>query len=133
MEECNAKTLSADLLGQQVDLVVMDVSFTSQVPLYGAVLSILQPNGSFISLVKPQFEVGRSGVGKKGIVRDRKLQEAACLSVLSQAEAVGLFAQNFVRSPITGGDGNTEFLALFRTDSPRQVTDEQVRRCVHCT
>lgn len=131
MEECNAKTLSESLLGERVDLAVMDVSFTSQTVLYAAINAILKPDGMLISLIKPQFEVGKSGIGKKGIVRDPKQHFKACSDVLDAAEQCGLFAQNFMRSPILGGDGNAEFIALFSRILPRKIRADEMKKIVY--
>ena len=112
MENTNARFLDEGFFGK-VDLVVMDVSFISQKLLYPAVSKILKPEGTFISLVKPQFEVGRENIGSGGVVRNEKAR-LACLETLSEAaKKWGLEMKDSILSPITGGDGNIEYLALF--------------------
>lgn len=113
MEGCNARSLTPDLLGEQVDLVVTDVSFISQTLLHQPIASILKPDGNFISLIKPQFEVGRGKLGKGGIVKQASYRHMAAEAVLASAESVGLGCKAIISSPITGGDGNIEYLALF--------------------
>ncbi|MBQ0101258.1 MAG: TlyA family RNA methyltransferase [Firmicutes bacterium] len=113
LEGVNAKALTCDTLGEKADLCVMDVSFISQVKLYPAVCSVLKPGGRFISLIKPQFEVGRSGIGKGGIVKNDKIREKAKDDVIACAALHGLACKGVTLSPIKGGDGNTEYLALF--------------------
>lgn len=113
MEGCNARTLSAEMLGETVDLVVTDVSFISQTLLHLPIASILKDGGIFISLIKPQFEVGRARLGKGGIVKSASYRHEAAEKVISSAEAVGLGCRAIIPSPITGGDGNIEYLALF--------------------
>ena len=116
MEKTNARTLTWEMLGEKCDLAVMDVSFISQTLLYPAVRSVLKENGYFISLIKPQFEVTASALGSGGILRDKKTRDRAVETVLRRAEENGLKLISLVPSPITGGDGNVEFLAYFRLD-----------------
>jgi len=113
MEETNAKYLTFNDIGEFCDIAVMDVSFISQTLLYDTVACVLKNGGSFISLIKPQFEAGRSNIGKNGIVKDEKIRLDVCQKVKETAAAFGLINKGIVRSPIQGGDGNIEFLALF--------------------
>jgi 23S rRNA (cytidine1920-2'-O)/16S rRNA (cytidine1409-2'-O)-methyltransferase len=113
-ENCNARYLSENELPEAVDLMVMDVSFISQTKLYGAIVSRMKDGALLLSLIKPQFEVGRSGVGKGGIVRDEAKRKEAVETVVSCAEAFGLHCEAVIPSPIRGGDGNVEFLACFQ-------------------
>ena len=92
----------------------MDVSFISQTLIIGNIPSVLNDGGAFVSLIKPQFEAGRQAIGKGGIVRSAADREAAVLRVIDFAQSVGLVCCGLIRSPINGGDGNTEFLAIFR-------------------
>ncbi len=118
MEMCNARYLTlADLGGEAVDICVCDLSFISQTKIYDAVLSVLKEGGLFISLIKPQFEAGPRALNKHGIVRDEKLRAMAKESVILAARAKGLVCLAVVDSPITGGDGNKEYLALFRKET----------------
>ncbi len=115
-ESCNARYLSKKDFEDQIDLAVMDVSFISQILLYPALSDVL-PNGAIlITLVKPQFEVGRSGVGRGGIVRSEALRQAALQRVCESAATYGFKIINTMPSPIQGGDGNIEFLAYFRKE-----------------
>ena len=116
MEKTNARTLTWEMLGEKCDLAVMDVSFISQTLLYPAVKSVLKENGHLISLIKPQFEVTASALGSGGILRDKKTRDRAVEAVLRRAEENGLKLISLVPSPITGGDGNVEFLAYFRLE-----------------
>ncbi len=113
MENTNARFLDEGSFGK-VDLVVMDVSFISQRLLYPAVAKILKQGGAFISLIKPQFEVGRENVGSGGVVRNEKARLACIEALLLAAKKYGLEMKATIPSPITGGDGNTEYLALFQ-------------------
>ena len=117
MEKTNARALTWEMLGEKCDLAVMDVSFISQTLLYPAVKSVLKENGRLISLVKPQFETNARSLGSGGILRDPKLRQRAVDGVLKEAERQGLKLVSIIPSPITGGDGNTEYLAYFTVNN----------------
>ena len=97
-----------------VDGIVMDVSFISQTYIHPVFRGLLREGGCAVTLIKPQFEVGREHLGKHGIVREPKWRRAAVERVFEGARAAGLVPVRFIRSPIEGGDGNVEYLALFR-------------------
>ena len=113
MEKTNARTLSREDLGQETDLVVMDVSFISQALLYPAVCRVLKPDGIFLSLIKPQFEAGREHLNKNGVVTDPAVRRRVAQDLAEKARRYGLVMKKTVPSPIPGGDGNLETLALF--------------------
>jgi 23S rRNA (cytidine1920-2'-O)/16S rRNA (cytidine1409-2'-O)-methyltransferase len=109
-ENFNARNLELSDLGEPVSLAVCDVSFISATLIVPAIVRILEPaTGRMVVLVKPQFEVGRGQVGKGGIVRDPELHQAACEKVRAYVEELS-FAVEIVESPITGAEGNREFL-----------------------
>jgi 23S rRNA (cytidine1920-2'-O)/16S rRNA (cytidine1409-2'-O)-methyltransferase len=113
-EGVNARHLEPDDLGERVDLAVCDVSFISATMIVPAMAGVLKPGaGCMVVLVKPQFEVGREHVGKGGIVREPELHEAACDKVRACVDALG-FATGIIDSPITGAEGNREFLLYAR-------------------
>jgi 23S rRNA (cytidine1920-2'-O)/16S rRNA (cytidine1409-2'-O)-methyltransferase len=110
MENVNARYLERADLGEPVDLAVCDVSFISATLILPAMLGVLKPGSErLIVLVKPQFEVGRGQVGKGGIVRDPALHEESCGKVRKFIEDAG-FRTDIMESPITGAEGNREFL-----------------------
>ena len=113
MEETDARGLSAELLGEACDLGVMDVSFISQSLLYPAAARCLKEGAHFVTLFKPQFEVGKSHIAKGGIVRDARAREAAFETLVLAAANSGLRFVKRIPSPILGGDGNYEELLLF--------------------
>jgi 23S rRNA (cytidine1920-2'-O)/16S rRNA (cytidine1409-2'-O)-methyltransferase len=92
-----------------VDLIVCDVSFISVTMILPVLPPLLQENGEMVILVKPQFEVGRGEVGKGGVVRDPELHRAACSRVEETVQQFG-FRTSLIESPITGAEGNKEFL-----------------------
>lgn len=112
VEGYNAKNLCRESFGA-FDIAVMDVSFISQTMLHPNVSEVLEQGAMYISLIKPQFEAGRSALGKKGIVKDAKDRERAVMRVLDSAEMCGFYVKGIIASPIEGGDGNREYLACF--------------------
>ncbi len=114
IEGVNARNLTSDVIKIQPDIVVMDVSFISQKLIYPS-LCPLMPDGSIlISLIKPQFEAGRAALNKKGIVTDEKTRLAAVSDVTESARLHGLILADKAESAIKGGDGNVEYIALFK-------------------
>ena len=113
-EKFNARHLKPDDLPEAIDLTVIDVSFISLKKILPAAFSVLRTGGNLIALIKPQFEVARDQVGKGGIVRDASARREAVDSVTAFATAqLGQQLIKVVDSPITGTDGNHEFLAHF--------------------
>lgn len=113
IENFNARNINIDLTSKPVDIVTIDVSFISQTLIMPEALDILNDNGLYISLIKPQFEVGKSNIGKGGIVKDKKAKMLAISRVIDCARLKGYNCQSIIKSPILGGDGNTEYLAVF--------------------
>ena len=111
MERTNLRDLRD--LGQKVDLVTLDLSFISVLKVMDAIDQLIKDDGELVVLIKPQFEAQRHEVGKGGIVRDEKVRQAAISQVTHGIEAHGYALQGVVESPITGTDGNVEFLAYF--------------------
>jgi 23S rRNA (cytidine1920-2'-O)/16S rRNA (cytidine1409-2'-O)-methyltransferase len=96
-----------------VDLATFDVSFISVTLILPVVAPILRPEGCMVILIKPQFEVGKGQVGKGGIVRSPELHREACVRVESAVKRLG-FETSIMQSPITGAEGNQEFLLYAR-------------------
>lgn len=114
IENYNARYMKRDDLEYTPDIAVMDVSFISATHIIKPIYECLADNADFVCLIKPQFEVGRSNVGKGGIVKSEKAREEAVENVVSFAKAVGFEFVSKITSPIAGGDGNTEYLAHFK-------------------
>ena len=112
IEGYNARDLDPDEFGL-FEVAVMDVSFISQTLIHPSLAGVLADGACFVSLIKPQFESGRAALGKNGIVKNKKDREAAILRVIESARLCGLSLEGLICSPITGGDGNREYLALF--------------------
>lgn len=113
IENTNARYIDETLFGGKVDIAVMDLSFISQTLVFPAISRILKEGGILVSLIKPQFEAGRSGVGKNGIVKNEKIRKEAVEKVIENAKLFGLVSRGVIESPIKGGDGNTEYLTVF--------------------
>jgi 23S rRNA (cytidine1920-2'-O)/16S rRNA (cytidine1409-2'-O)-methyltransferase len=112
-EGVNARYLNTEDFEEQFDLATIDVAFISATKILPAIVPLLTPSGRVITLIKPQFEVGKGEVGKGGIVKDPQ-QHARVVAVVNQAAvALGLKVEGVVDSPILGADGNREFLALY--------------------
>lgn len=112
-ERTNARELRPEDLAARFDLAVMDVSFISVTKVIPAVVGLLKPHGRLIVLIKPQFEVGRSEVGKGGIVREPEKHARVVEEINSFAEEIGLDVLGVIGSPILGAEGNKEFLAFY--------------------
>ena len=115
MEGRNARYMHKSDFPQEPELITMDVSFIPQELIYPACAALLAPGRKMITLVKPQFEAGKENVGKGGIVKDRdgRVLKAILARVDAAAEAAGFRRDGLIKSPIEGGDGNTEYLAVF--------------------
>jgi 23S rRNA (cytidine1920-2'-O)/16S rRNA (cytidine1409-2'-O)-methyltransferase len=113
-EGVNARYLQPEDFKVSFDLVVMDVSFISATKIMPAIVPLLQEAGRLITLIKPQFEVGRGEVGKGGIVRDPEKHSRVIAEVNHAAQELGLELKKVIESPIHGADGNVEFLALYQ-------------------
>jgi len=114
IEGLNARFLSMQDLPGPVDLVVIDVSFISLTQILPRVPPVLREGADVVALVKPQFEAGRDEVGRKGIVRDPDVQARAIGRVTDAAAGIGLARIGMSPSPITGAEGNQEFLLHLR-------------------
>lgn len=117
MENVNARYLEPEDLDDPVSFICMDVSFISATRLLPVFPGIMDPNqpGDVVVLIKPQFEVGKDEVEKKGIIRDRKKHERVIRELAEFSGNLGLHPAGLTRSPITGSKGNTEYLLHLKT------------------
>ncbi len=115
MEATDARDLTAQALGAAPSLIVCDASFISLLKVIPVPLSLAAETAVFIGLVKPQFEVGRSGIGRGGLVRFQEEALRAVDTVRTTLDGMARFrVGNVIPSPITGGDGNQEYLLVAR-------------------
>ena len=118
IERTNARNLTLETLGLKepiIGLCTIDVSFISLDKILPAVKGVLAPNAIVIALIKPQFEAGKDEVGKGGIVKDPKVHNKVIEEVKSEAEKLGFKVKGVIDSPITGMEGNKEFLLCAAT------------------
>jgi len=114
-EGVNARYLHRDDFAEKFDLATIDVSFISVTKILPAVTSLLANQGRIITLIKPQFEVGKGEVGKGGIVTEPAKHQRVIEDVGQAAQESGLMACGVIESPIRGADGNVEFLVLYKS------------------
>ena len=134
-ESFNARYITREDVGEDIDLAVMDVSFISQTMILPSLKELLGRDGMIISLIKPQFEAGRQALGKNGIVTRKEDRYSAVLRVVESASLIGLCCKKFMVSPIKGGDGNEEYLACFvrsECEGKTIITDkENIKNAVY--
>ncbi|MFI7026902.1 TlyA family RNA methyltransferase [Micromonospora sp. NPDC049900] len=129
LERTNVRTLTAEVIGGQVDLTVADLSFISLRLVLPALAACTAAEGDLALMVKPQFEVGRDRVGAGGVVRDPALRAEAVLDVAASAATLGLGLAELAASPLPGPSGNVEFFVWLRRDAP-PADPERVRAVV---
>lgn len=112
-ENTNARHLRATDFTEKFDLIVIDVSFISVTKIFPALPPLLNENGRVVALVKPQFEVRKGEVGTGGVVRETEKHERVVAEVNGAAQQNGLRVAGVTESPITGANGNKEFLVLY--------------------
>lgn len=112
------------------DLVVGDLSFISLTLVLGSISTLVERGGDVVMLVKPQFEVGRGRLGKNGVVTDPQHRRQALIDVVAAAERVGLDIHGLARSPISGGEGNTEYLLWGRSGVSGTMDPESVAAAI---
>ncbi len=131
LDRKNARDLKPEEIGEQVDLVVIDVSFISLKLVIPPALSVLKPGGDLIALVKPQFEVGKAEVENKGIIKDPQKHLKVLRELFAFLAEKNWPMVNLTTSPITGQKGNREFLihcSDHGTEIDRERIEEKVLR-----
>ncbi|MES1997591.1 MAG: TlyA family RNA methyltransferase [Pseudomonadota bacterium] len=109
-EQTNARHLTAAIITDPIDIIVCDASFISLTKVLEAALALAKPGAMLVALIKPQFEAGRGEVGKGGVVRDPDIHARVCAEAKDWVESRGWDVLGIVQSPITGPEGNVEFL-----------------------
>lgn len=112
-ENVNARNLKREDFDDPFNLIVMDVSFISVTKILPVLPPLLKNTGRIITLIKPQFEVGKGEVGKGGIVREPEKHQRVVTEINEFAQGCGLKVAGVIDSPILGAEGNKEFLALY--------------------
>ncbi len=109
-EQTNARNLTRDIIPEPVDIITCDASFISLTKVLAAALDLAKPGAKLVALVKPQFEAGREEVGKGGVVRDPAVHQRVCEEAAAWVASRGWRVLGVTPSPITGPEGNVEFL-----------------------
>ncbi len=122
MEKCNIRYLDLSLIEEPIDFISIDVSFISLKLVLPVAAKLLGGSGSLVCLVKPQFEAGREQVGKKGIVRDKKVHQEVITNVIKYAYDNMLYPIGLTFSPVTGAKGNIEYLLYLSKQQPDKVS-----------
>ena len=131
LEKTNIKDVTMELLGERVNFISVDISFISVLKIIPAVNDILEESGQLVILIKPQFEAGREKVGKGGIITDKAIHSEVVFDTLQEFENQGFFFFFFTFSPIKGGSGNIEFLALLSKNKKTKET-QMTKEFVNC-
>ena len=126
----SVRDVTPELLGGTFDIVVTDLSFISLTLTLPHIAPLLHEAGHLVALVKPQFEVGRSGLGKRGVVTDPEARTRALRRVVDAAGHAGVFVHGIRRSPIDGGSGNIEYLLWGRRTPQGKMDDAAVTSAV---
>ena len=135
-DKTNVRSLTPDVIGGEVDVVVSDLSFISLPLVLPALAACVRPGGDLLPMVKPQFEVGRDRVGQGGVVRDPALRVEAVTGVAEAAARLGLEPLGCVASPLPGPSGNVEYflhLRRFASGEPVELAEaarEAIRTAV---
>ena len=131
LEKTNIKDVTMELLGERVNFISVDISFISVLKIIPAVNDILEESGQLVILIKPQFEAGRENVGKGGIITDKAIHSEVVFDTLQGFENQGFFVNGLTFSPIKGGSGNIEFLALLSKNKKTKET-QMTKEFVNC-
>jgi len=117
-EQTNARYLTGEIVTEPVDIITCDASFISLAKVLDAALGLAKPGGRLLALVKPQFEAERGEIGKGGVVRDPAVHARVCEAAAAWLRSRGWQVEGVTQSPITGPEGNVEFLIAARKGSP---------------
>lgn len=123
MENTNFRYVEKNMFEIKPNFATIDVSFISLRLIFPPLNKIIEDNSYIVALIKPQFEAGREDVGKNGIVRDKKIHKRVVENVIQYGLDNSLYIQSLTYSPITGGEGNIEFLGLFKKNGELKDID----------
>ena len=124
-EQTSARILTAEHIPEPIDLIVCDASFIALHKVLAVPLSFARPGARLVALVKPQFEAERHEIGKKGVVRDAEVHARVCASAAQWLREIGWSPLPIMTSPITGPEGNVEFLLAATRDAEEDAPPTQ--------
>ena len=130
MERTNIRHVESDEIGEPIDFISIDVSFISLKLVLPVAKKLLRDNGEIIALVKPQFEAGRENVGKRGIVRDKKIHYKVIKDTINYCVENKLSPYGLTYSPITGATGNIEFLIYLKNNLDNSIDDKEIMEII---
>lgn len=130
VDPASLRTSGALLPDGRADLVVGDLSFISLTLVLNGLADLVRAHGDVVLLVKPQFEVGRGRLGKKGVVTNAAHRTEALRAVVMEAERVGLGVRGLMVSPVSGGEGNIEYLLWARPDGSGKMEPEDLEAAI---
>lgn len=137
MERTNFRYVTSEQINEPLDFGSVDVSFISLKLILPPLKALLKPDGQVVCLIKPQFEAGRDKVGKKGVVRDPSVHEEVINNVINVAKDLGFSVGGLSFSPITGPEGNIEYLIYLlnsvSTSCDKEINVAEVVRTAHLT
>lgn len=129
MEGTDIRSVFSDDIGGKADFISVDVSFISLTKVLPKLAELLSNNGEAVVLIKPQFEAGKKDIGKKGVVKDRKVHERILSEIDAAIKLTGLVPAGYTYSPVKGGSGNIEYLAHLRSRD-ESLPDTDFRKLV---
>lgn len=121
MERTNIRYVTDEQIGEKLDFASIDVSFISLTKVLPVAFNLLKDDGELVALIKPQFEAGRSQVGKKGVVRDPEVHKEVIEKIIEFSRSIGFCVRDLDFSPIKGPEGNIEFLIYLAKSEDRDV------------
>lgn len=134
MERTNIRNVEKEDLGEELDFITIDVAFISLSKVLPKAKELLKPKGEIVALIKPQFEAGKEFVGKKGVVRDKKVHINVIEKILEVAKELEFSVLNLSFSPIKGPEGNIEYLILLSKDEDKipsiEINEDFVKNIV---
>lgn len=132
MEKTNARYLEEKDIPEKIDFFSVDVSFISLVKIIPAIVRIMSEFSEMVCLIKPQFEAGKDKVGKKGVVKEKKIHREVIEKVLDYITSIQLHIKNLDFSPVKGPEGNIEYLVYFTNEpqSDQMILKDEIKKVV---
>ena len=130
MEKTNVRYITEEQVPDEPQFASVDVSFISLTKVIPPALNVMSDDAQLVCLIKPQFEAGREKVGKKGVVRDKKVHEEVILKIIDFAFEIGLNVIGIDFSPIKGPEGNIEYLIMLDRKN-EGLTIEEAHKAAH--
>ncbi len=130
MERTNIRNVVPEDIGETIHFISIDVSFISLELVLPVAKTLLKEEGELVALIKPQFEAGRDKVGKKGIVRDRKVHREVVEKVVELARGLEMGVRGLSFSPITGATGNIEYLIYLKNNGEDRIEEEDIKAMI---